>query len=293
LAQKAAMKVFDITYHGETVTLADLPEYRKFYGKLESGLWEPRTFRTLSEQLGPDITYIDIGGWIGVTPFWASRRARRVIVVEPDPKCRGILKALLPRYPNVSLTECALSPQSCLTLNAVDDFGSSETSALDIGNKGCSVDVPGCSMAELLRQAGPGPVFVKIDIEGYEYKIAKELKALDRPQVRGVQLAVHPGLYEKSLSGAWICRRGRTLFATLRLARLFRGLERVAAVGKFSSLAAYLTKGVALEQAPRGADILFLNRMPPLQYRRPEHTLERPESLPSESGSTERGRKAL
>ena len=35
------MKVFDITYHGETVTFADLPEYRKFYGKLESGIWEP------------------------------------------------------------------------------------------------------------------------------------------------------------------------------------------------------------------------------------------------------------
>ena len=93
------MKVIDITYHGETVTLADLPEYRKFYRKLESGAWEPRTFRVLSDQLGPDVTYIDIGGWIGVTPFWAAKRAKRVIVVEPDPKCRGILKALLPHYP--------------------------------------------------------------------------------------------------------------------------------------------------------------------------------------------------
>lgn len=127
------MKVFDITYHGETVTLADLPEYRKFYGKLASGVWEPRTFRVLSDQLGPDVTYIDIGGWIGVTPFWAAKRAKRVIVVEPDPKCRDILKALLPHYPNVSLTECALSSKTCLTLNAVEGFGSSETSALAVG----------------------------------------------------------------------------------------------------------------------------------------------------------------
>jgi FkbM family methyltransferase len=282
------MKCFDITYHGETVTLADLPEYRKFYGKLKAGTWEPRTFRTLSEQLTPDITYIDIGGWIGVTPFWASRRAKRVIVVEPDPKCRGILKELLPHYPNVSLTECALSPKSCLTLNAVDDFGSSETSALDIGNKGCSVDVPGCSVAELLQKAGPGPVFVKIDIEGYEYKIADELRKLDHAQVTGVQLAVHPALYEKSLSGSMIFRRGKTLAATLRLARLFHGLERVAAVGKFSNLVTYLTQGVALPRIPRGADILFLNRTPPLQYRVPEHTLERLEPSPFESGPTER-----
>src|SRR5437868_13452444 len=82
LAQMTPMKHFDITYHGETVTLADLPEYRKFYAKLGSGQWEPRTFRALSDQLDHDVTYIDIGGWIGVTPFWASRRAKRVLVVE-------------------------------------------------------------------------------------------------------------------------------------------------------------------------------------------------------------------
>jgi FkbM family methyltransferase len=266
------MKVFDITYHGETVTLADLPEYRKFYGKLASGTWEPRTFRVLSDQLGPDVTYIDIGGWIGVTPFWAAKRAKRVIVVEPDPKCRDILKALLPHYPNVGLTECALSSKTCLTLNAVEGFGSSETSALAIGD-GASVTVEGCSMRELLSQAGPGPVFVKIDIEGYEYRIADELKVLDSDAVKGVQLALHPGLYEKSLGGFSLFRRGKTLFSTLRLARLYRRLERAATVGVFPSLAAYLARGVALRSCPKGVDILFLNRRPPLQSGGEHHTL--------------------
>jgi hypothetical protein len=69
------MKHFDITYHGETVTLADLPEYRKFYAKLASGQWEPRTFRALSDHLGPDVTYVDIGGWIGSRP--SGRAGRR------------------------------------------------------------------------------------------------------------------------------------------------------------------------------------------------------------------------
>lgn len=266
------MKCFDITYHGETVTLADLPEYRKFYGKLASGAWEPRTFRALSDQLGPDVTYIDIGGWIGVTPFWAAKRAKRVIVVEPDPKCRSILKALLPLYPNVTLTECALSPRACLTLNAVDGFGSSETSALAIGD-GSTVTVDGCSMAQLLEKAGPGPVFVKIDIEGYEYQIAEELGCLDAAQVKGVQLALHPALYEKSLGGFSLLRRGKTLLATWRLARIYRGLERAADVGIFPGLAAYLTRGIALRPCPKGADVLFLNRTPPLQSDRENHTL--------------------
>ncbi len=266
------MKFFDITYHGETVTLADLPEYRKFYRKLESGAWEPRTFRALSDQLAPDVTYIDIGGWIGVTPFWAAKRAKRVLVVEPDPRCREILRSLLPLYPNVTLVEGALTAQPHLKLNAVEGFGSSETSALPIGDGAC-VEVEGCSMAKLLHEAGPGPLFVKIDIEGYEYALAAELRKLDLPQVKGVQLAVHPALYEKSLGGPKLFRRGRSLLATLALARLFTLLDRQTAVGKFPSLAAYLSQGVGFAPKPRGADLLFLNRRPPLQSSAPTHTL--------------------
>lgn len=256
------MKCLDIKYHGETVTLADLPEYRKFYEKLRKGLWEPRTFRALSDNLGPEVTYIDIGGWIGVTPFWAARRAKRVIVVEPDPKCRRILKELLPLYPNVTLTERALSPEPNLTLNAVEGFGSSETSALAIGD-GARVTVRGCSMGDLLKLAGPGPVFVKIDIEGYEYQIMDELRKLDAGQVKGVQLALHPALYERSLGRFSVFRRGRTLLATWRLARLYNGLVK-ASIGRFANLPAYLARGVGLKAHPKGADILFLNRHPPL-----------------------------
>src|SRR5262249_18710362 len=223
--------------------------------------------------LGPDITYIDIGGWIGVTPFWAARRAKRVIVVEPDPKCREILRALLPLYPNVTLTECALSPKPSLTLNGLEGFGSSETSALAIGDGCPTVTVEGCSMADLLDRAGPGPLVVKIDIEGYEYEIADELRRLDSDEVKGIQLALHPALYEKSLSGFFPFRRGGTLLATWRLARLYRRFVRAAPVGIFPGLAAYLIRGVALRSCPKGADILFLNRNPPLQSVGEEHTL--------------------
>jgi FkbM family methyltransferase len=278
------MKHFDLTYHGETVTLVDLPEYRKFYGKLQSGAWEPRTFRTLSEQLTPDVTYIDVGGWIGVTPFWASRRAKRVIVVEPDPKCRRILEELLPLYHNVTLTSSALTSESRLKLNAIDGFGSSETTALAIGDGTCSVTVSGCSMAELLRQAGAGLVFVKIDIEGYEYRIADELKRLDCAKVKGVQLALHPALYERALAGPLLFRRVRTLLATWRLARLFGSLKRNPAVGRFPSFAAYLAKGVAFAASPRGADLLFLNKTVQLQSATGDHTLALRGASPVQTG---------
>src|SRR5437764_6687044 len=128
------MKAVPVRYFGQTVSLPDLPEYRKFYRKLEAGDWEPHTFRTLGEYLDQQTTYIDVGGWIGVTPFWASHRAKQVIIVEPDPQCRAILRELSPIYPNVILLDGALSPSQSVRINAIDGFGSSETTALDLAS---------------------------------------------------------------------------------------------------------------------------------------------------------------
>ena len=145
------MQTIDVKYFGHTISLADLPQYRKFYAKLAAETWEPRTFETLNAALNCDTVYIDIGGWIGVTPFWASRLARAVIAVEPDPACLAILTALAPLYPNVTVIAGALSPEDRVVIHAVDDFGSSETAILAIGD-GAERTVKGLGVDEFLRR---------------------------------------------------------------------------------------------------------------------------------------------
>ncbi len=235
----------------------DLPEYRKAYRKLRAGAWEPHTFAALRENLDAETVYIDIGGWIGVMPFWASRFAKRVVAVEPDPRCREILAQLAPAYPNVTIVEGALSPNSSLRLNAVSGFGSSESSALDIGD-GASTIVPGLSVDEIMRHAGPDPVFVKIDIEGYEYLIRPEIARFNRYRVRGIQCALHPGLYEQSLSGSRWWRRIRTTALTFSLGRTFAASLEGPYIPGSGSFAAYLVRDVLLQKVPRGKDLLFL-----------------------------------
>ena len=48
-----------------------------------------------------------------------------------------------------------------------------------------------------MKPAAAGPVFVKIDIEGYEYAAAPEIARFADYDLRGVQLAVHPQLLRK------------------------------------------------------------------------------------------------
>lgn len=253
------MKTVPVRYFGQTVNLPDLPEYQKFYRKLEAGIWEPNTFRTLNENLDEGTVYIDIGGWIGVTPFWASHLARRVIVVEPDPQCQAILRELSPDYSNVTLLDGALTPEPSLVIKAVDGFGSSETTALDVGSGG-SLEVRGISVTEIMSTVGTEQIFVKIDIEGYEYRIADEIGRFADYRLRAMQCAVHPALYERTLGGNVLTRRVRTLVATASLGQIGRDLRPAPPRAKYASMFSYLLFGVLLRAVPQGTDLMFLPR---------------------------------
>ena len=250
------MKTIDVTYAGRTVALPDLPDYQKFYRKLASGVWEPHTFEVLNRNLDKEMTYIDIGAWIGVTPFWASSKVKSVIAVEPDPKCGAILDALGAAHPNVTTIHCALSPDRQVKIHAVGDFGSSETSILDIGD-GEVAEVRGIRLDEIMRLAGRDPVFVKIDIEGYEFMLRDEIAGLRNYPVRGLQLAVHPQLLERTLSGPRPWRRLKCAWNVWRLSRVLKGALPSPTLAKFSGVLSYLLFGIVFIRVPKGADLVF------------------------------------
>lgn len=250
------MDTLEISYAGQTVTLADLPEYRKFYRKLAAGRWEPRTFDVLARNLDRDTVCVDIGAWIGVTPLWAARRAKAVVAVEPDPKCVTILRALVGQAPNMTIVEAAVSDRANVAINAVEGFGSSETSVLAVGD-GESTEVPGIGIDAIMRLAGDAPVFVKIDIEGYEFALAAELAKLGGYDVRGLQLALHPQLYEKTLAGTGLARRLRAAYAVWRLAHRLGAFLPPPRFAKYHGVWDYLLRGVVLRRVPKGADIVF------------------------------------
>jgi hypothetical protein len=107
-----------------------------------------------------------------------------------------------------------------------------------------------------MGQAGRGPVFVKIDIEGYEYEMASEIAKLRSYDLRGVQCAVHPQLFERSLTGLLPLRRFRTLVKTWQFGRLLPGYR--AAPGRhYSSFLSFLTFGVAFRRRPKGTDLVY------------------------------------
>jgi FkbM family methyltransferase len=250
------MKTVDMHYAGRNVALPDLPEYRKFYRKLATGQWEPQTFAVLARNIDASTVYIDIGAWIGVLPFWAAQTAKHVFAIDPDPTCHDILTRLAAGHGSVTIMHGALSSSDRVTINAVDGFGSSETSVLALG-QGERLVVPGIGIDEILRRAGPDPLFVKIDIEGYEFALTDEIARLARENVKGLQIALHPQLLEKALHGPWIVRRVQAAYAVWRLGRIFKGFFPRLTLPKYEGLLSYLFTGVLFRIQPNGSDLVF------------------------------------
>jgi hypothetical protein len=98
---------------------------------------------------------------------------------------------------------------------------------------------------------------VKIDIEGYEYKVMREIAKLAGYELRGIQCAVHPQLLEKSLAGPLPWRRLRTLTETYRLWRMLRRLCPFSSVPRYGSMTRYLLSGILLRRSPKGTDFVF------------------------------------
>jgi hypothetical protein len=152
----ADVPTIDVSYFGQTVALPDLPDYRKFYRKLSEERWEPGTFRVLARYLDRGTVFVDVGAWIGVTAFHAAKIAKSVVAVEPDPKCAALLRRLAAGLPAVTIITGALSDRRSVTIHAVDGFGSSKTSVLDIGN-GESAAAEGFGIAEIMAHAAGAP----------------------------------------------------------------------------------------------------------------------------------------
>ncbi|MFF7444607.1 MULTISPECIES: FkbM family methyltransferase [unclassified Streptomyces] len=127
-------------------------------------------------------TAVDVGGWYGPWTRRLSRRARRVVTVEPVPHLARLLAATAP--PNVRVVQAAAAErpgraQLWLPARDAGDRGVSSLVRRDIHAQAVPV---GCVTLDELGLTDVG--FVKIDVDGSELAVlrgATGILARDRP----------------------------------------------------------------------------------------------------------------
>ena len=83
-------------------------------------MWEPETFKALYQEVDADVTYLGVGEWCGVTGLFAAQRAKRTVLVEPDPLALAELRSNVHLYnaelhgahaPRIAIeSRCSLRP---------------------------------------------------------------------------------------------------------------------------------------------------------------------------------------
>lgn len=215
-----------VTYEGRSVVFPDLPNHQSFLDALEDGEWRDQALQFIGDYVDERIRYIDIGAWIGVTPFWAAHRADKVIAVEPDPVCIGVIEEMnVLNERTVELIPKAVANDETISIVAVKGFGSSESSALAKGD--VSVQSPGVRISDILNREQGGRFVIKIDVEGYEYMLRRQLMQIDSEVVKAVMIAVHPRFLLKSMSGNSLVNRAIVATRTIRLVFSMRGFRLV------------------------------------------------------------------
>jgi len=156
------------------------------------------TTRVLQARLEPGSVFLDIGGNLGFLSLTASAlvgEAGRVIYAEPNPHLAARFRASLARNAirNVEVIEAAIGEHEGETaLHVPVHHGKAQLA------KGTGISmVTGDSLLRLVPEAAP--LFVKIDVEGYEEKILHGM-----PTIR----ARANTMFLIEITEAWLSERG-------------------------------------------------------------------------------------
>jgi len=162
----------------------------KFWSRIIGG-WEETTWRVFDQEITSDTNYIGFGEWIGPVGLFASRRAKRAILMDADPFAFTHLEANIKENLDEFKCKVTLDPR-CVSSEAgtvnMKGWGSSGSTLSQVGRpenrkweKGTpSWDAECDTLPAILKEYGISTakdhIFVKIDTEGAESLIVPSLQ---------------------------------------------------------------------------------------------------------------------
>ena len=176
-------------------------KYQDYWELVNSGKWEPNTFKILSKFVQSDKTYIDIGGWIGPTTLYGSKLSNKTYVFEPDPTANKILteNISINNIDNVVIIDKAISNENGHIHMGNEVEAGNSTSSILTNKNGWVVESTTFNTFINQHNINYNDIsLIKMDVEGAEYMIVEssinDLININAP----IYLSLHRPLIDSS-----------------------------------------------------------------------------------------------
>ena len=206
---KRTLDIFD-SIQVDSIKFKVIPHH--FWREFKKDGWEPETYNCFKKNIKDNTTFIDIGAWVGVTLIWASvLGSKKIFAIEANPRSYKLLLKTI--NANDSLRESVTILNKCISDSSGDfvNFGKKLSSNSMISDKG-DYRVETISLTKYLNLIkAQSNVFLKIDIEGAEELIIKDLILL-KNTIKDIKifLALHPNFWKnKTLACSEILNLGK------------------------------------------------------------------------------------
>ena len=174
--------------------------YRWFWKQLQTGEWEPNTFKIFDTFLDSNHSYIDIGAWIGPTVLYGCQMAKHCYAIEPDPVAFKQLKNNIKLNPTL-LSRISLANQCIMDSNGIayltpKGHGGGDSESSTVFEKSSKTwQVPGITLHQFILDNSINDCnFIKIDIEGGEFTVLPSMIEFLKEKKPTLHLSLHAPL---------------------------------------------------------------------------------------------------
>lgn len=177
----------------------------------QKGEYEPSTYEVFNKYIDQKTVYFDLGAYIGYTCLYASQLAKTAFAFEPDPVAFKLLEANIKANDHISNLQifpyAAGTEEKMISIKSSDSGGNAGSSLL-LNDFKSSWQVKMVDINQFIAdRVSDEKVFIKIDIEGYEYTLLKMIGSTLQNYKPILFIALHPQILANTISGQSLIKK--------------------------------------------------------------------------------------
>jgi FkbM family methyltransferase len=214
------MEIKSFNIRGRQLKAAITDEYIDSYWQtVEKGIWENGAYDVFDKFVDDRTVCFDLGAYIGFTCCYLAGISKATYAFEPDPVAFALLQetAKANELPNLTILPYAAGgEESTVWIKSVYSGGNSGSSLLIVNPK-TSWEVRMVDMNRFIDEHAKGDrVFLKVDIEGYEYRLLKAMQPTWLKHRPVMFLALHPQILSRTVTGQGLLAKLRRRYLVVK-----------------------------------------------------------------------------